>query len=107
MRITWLTGVDQEILEYLADKGVDASPRVLAHNMDRDLEGGAASYGHIKRRMRKLRRAGLLERYDDDAGIYGLSELGRQYMAGELDRERIEEISRAEPNGGDLPDNQA
>ncbi|MFC4408584.1 hypothetical protein [Haloarchaeobius iranensis] len=41
--------------------------------------------------MLALRDHGLVEYYDEEAGIYQLSQRGRNYLSGDLDAEELED----------------
>jgi len=80
-RIDWMTQADERILEFLQEKDIVASPSVIAANIDYTGE-------YISRRCRKLTDAGLLQRVD--ASNYRLTDLGGQFLNGEVDPEEIE-----------------
>jgi len=44
----------------------------------------------VRNRIRQLHDAGLVDYYDEDRGIYEISNLGRAYLAGELDADELE-----------------
>ena len=75
-RVEWMTQADERVLEFLREKNIVASPSVIAVNIDYTGE-------YISRRCRKLTDAGLLQRVD--ASNYRLTELGEQFLKGEID----------------------
>lgn len=76
-----MTQGDDRILETLESSGLTLSPRVIAENTD-------YSGNYINKRIRRLADAGLVERMDE--GLYRISELGQDYLAGDLDAEDLE-----------------
>lgn len=76
-----MTQADERVLEFLREKDIIASPAVIAANIDYTGE-------YISRRCRKLTDAGLLQRVD--ASNYRLTELGEQFLEGDLDAEDIQ-----------------
>jgi Mn-dependent DtxR family transcriptional regulator len=75
-----MTQADERALEFLQEKDIVASPSVIAANIDYTGE-------YISRRCRKLTDAGLLQRID--ASNYRLTELGDQFLRGEVDAEDL------------------
>lgn len=84
-RIDWMTQADERILEFLQEKDIVASPSVIAANIDYTGE-------YISRRCRKLTDAGLLQRVD--ASNYRLTELGEQFLSGDIESEDVSLESR-------------
>jgi predicted transcriptional regulator len=81
-----MTHADDVILEFLLNEPVGAiraTPAVVEANID-------YKKTHVNNRMIELRKAGLLEYYDQDRGIYQITDRGRAYLAGELDTEDLE-----------------
>lgn len=60
------------------------TPRVVAANTDWGRDA-------IRQHLLTLRDEGLIEYYDEDTGIYQLSDRGRAYLAGELDVQELED----------------
>ncbi|NHN40068.1 ArsR family transcriptional regulator [Halorubellus sp. JP-L1] len=83
-----MTPVDRDILELFENQGgsdeLRLTPRVVAANTDWGRDA-------IRKHLLTLRDADLLEYYDEDAGLYQLSERGRAYLAGEVDVEELED----------------
>ncbi len=80
-----MTQADERILEFLQEKDIVASPSVIAANIDYTGE-------YISRRCRKLTDAGLLQRVD--ASNYRLTELGEQFLSGDIEPEDVSLESR-------------
>ena len=80
-RIDWMTQADERILEFLKEKEIVASPSVIAANIDYTGE-------YISRRCRELANEGLLQRVD--ASNYRLTDLGREFLEGDVDAEHLE-----------------
>ncbi|ELZ50729.1 phage PhiH1 repressor protein [Halorubrum distributum JCM 9100] len=84
----WMTRADDTILEFLLNDGnkpLNASPTFVEANIDYKIS-------HIRSRMRKLHESGLIEYYDEDRGLYRITDRGRDYLSGELDAEDLEDI---------------
>lgn len=84
-RVVGLRQTDIYILEHLHNGGdplID-SPKDIAANI-------GFSAGNVRQRLPILRRAGLVEYHDEDAGQYVLDELGQDYIDGELSDEDVE-----------------
>jgi len=88
-RPPWLGKYDEPILEFLAESDVAAPPAVIAFNLDWH---GIASpaYSTVKRRVRKLAAYGLLEKVDPKTGYYAITDIGRDYLAGEIEPRKLE-----------------
>lgn len=84
-RVEWMTAADDVILEFLQNDPGDAiraSPAVVEANISYKIS-------HIRTRLRKLHEHGLVDYYDDESGIYQITERGRAYLEGELDASDI------------------
>ncbi|SDN01893.1 hypothetical protein SAMN05192554_11250 [Haloarchaeobius iranensis] len=83
-----MTPVDRDILELLqnepANRELVLTPRLISANLDWGRET-------IREHMLALRDHGLVEYYDEEAGIYQLSQRGRNYLSGDLDAEELED----------------
>jgi len=88
-RVSWMTGNDDSILEYLSEKEVALPPRGLDINLER--EGISISYRTINRRLKKLHSNGLVEKIDEDTGYYAITDKGRRYLSGKLEPEELED----------------
>ena len=77
-----MTQADERVLEFLHEKDIVASPTVIAANIDYTAE-------YISRRCRKLANAGLLQRVDPSN--YRLTDLGRDFVDGDVDADELGE----------------
>jgi len=92
-----MTGLDESILEFLYALGeakgrpVVMSPKDVRQNLEfRDLvERSRSTYS---RRMRKLAEAGLLTRLEEEGAYYHISDLGIDYIEGELGANELEDL---------------
>lgn len=80
-RISWLSTIDYHILEFFGDYDIQVPPKVLGENIGYNAE-------YVGRRLRTLRDVGLLDQNDNQ--YYELSDLGREFLAGDLSREEVE-----------------
>jgi predicted transcriptional regulator len=76
-----MTRADDYILEFLSEKDILATPRVISANID-------YSHQYVNERMKPLREQGLIETEGD--GIYRITEKGEAYLAGEIDEDDLE-----------------
>lgn len=84
---SWMTPMDRDILERLQNPGNDElvlSPRMIAENTDWKRTS-------IREHLTTLRERGLVEYYDEEGGVYQLSETGRKWLQGEISTAEIEE----------------
>lgn len=82
-----MTPVDRDVLEVLRNEGnheLVLTPRLIAENIDWERNT-------VRRHVRTLAEHGLVEHYDEAAGIYQLTDRGRAYLAGELAAEELED----------------
>lgn len=87
-RAPWMTGSDDKILELLAESGMALNKKVLQVNFE--LAGEEISYSTLKRRLPKLKEAGLVEQVREKGGYYRITERGEQYLAGEFDASELD-----------------
>lgn len=87
-RVSWMTGNDDTILEYLHEKDLALPPGALHFNLER--EGVEIGYSTVRRRLKLLKTAELIENVADEGTYYVLTEKGRQYLTGELDASELE-----------------
>ncbi|WP_200820873.1 MarR family transcriptional regulator [Halobellus limi] len=80
-RISWFSPVDYEIFLFLEDHDILISPKMLAENIEYDRQ-------YVYKRLRVLTEAGLLE---SDDGIYELTDLGRDFLAGDVGEDDLPE----------------
>lgn len=82
---SWMTHVDLDVLEFLLNRPnreLVATPRIIAANI-------AWKSQTVRDHIIVLRDEGLVEYYDEDDGIYQLSDRGRKYLTGELTAEDL------------------
>lgn len=70
---------DVAILEYLADVSLALPPKVLYYNMKTDREI-TFSERTLKRRLKLLMEAELVDRVDGTDGYYRISSVGREHI---------------------------
>jgi predicted transcriptional regulator len=85
--VSWFAKVDYPILDFLSNHDIEVSPSVVAWNIGYDND-------YVGKRLRALSGAGLLNRVDE--GRYEVSDLGRQFLAGDLDAEDVEDLNPGE-----------
>ena len=79
-RVPWMTRADDRILEFLENEGnkpLISTPAVISVNTDYSID-------YIRKRMVRLREGGLITYYDEDRGMYEITDRGRAYLAGAL-----------------------
>ncbi|ADD03745.1 homolog to phage PhiH1 repressor protein [Natrialba magadii ATCC 43099] len=74
--------VDYEIMLFFEDHPIQATPKVIAANIDYDRQ-------YVGKRCSALANAGLLKTVG--TGLYTLSEIGSSYLEGELETGTLEE----------------
>jgi predicted transcriptional regulator len=87
-RVPFMSKSDDAILEFLLNDPNDrirVTPAVIAANID-------YARSTINGRLPKLLSAGLIEYYDQDIGIYEITDLGERYLSGDLAAEEIEDL---------------
>lgn len=78
----WMTIADERILEYLSEVET-STPKKMADSGDVRF-----SRQYIGERCRKLAAYGLVQHFGN--GVYRITDLGEQYLAGDLDAEELE-----------------
>lgn len=82
-----MTNADDHILEFLLNQGsreIIATPAVISVNID-------FNDGYVRQRLSELLDAGLVNYHDKNRGMYQITEKGREYLAGELDANELED----------------
>nr|WP_254270691.1 winged helix-turn-helix domain-containing protein [Halorussus aquaticus] len=79
-----MTQGDDRILETLAESDLILSPAVIAINTE-------YTRNYVNKRVAVLLENDLIERVQD--GYYQISEKGRQYLAGDLNANKLEDES--------------
>jgi len=77
-----MSPIDYEILSFFEEHDILVSPQVIAANIEYDRN-------YTGKRCRNFAEYGVLDR--DENGLYQLSDIGRQFVAGELDPEELED----------------
>lgn len=88
-RVDWMTRADDAILEFLLNEGNEplvANPSTVEANIDYKIS-------HVRRRLRALQEGGLVDYYDEDRGLYQITDLGQAYLTGELNAEELKKDS--------------
>ncbi|MWG36194.1 phage repressor protein [Halomarina oriensis] len=86
-RVKWLSKIDYFIFEFFDDHDIEVSPKVLAANIGYDA-------GYAGKRLRALSTSGLLQQNEND--LYELSDLGREFLAGDLATDEVEALDPSE-----------
>lgn len=85
-RVDWMTRADDAILEFLLNEGnqpIIANPSTVEANINYKIS-------HVRRRLRALEENGLVDYYEEERGLYEISEKGCAYLAGEIEAEELE-----------------
>ncbi|RQG93835.1 winged-helix domain-containing protein [Natrarchaeobius chitinivorans] len=78
---------DGLILEFLYEHDLELPAKPLYRNLNR--HGHEIGYSTVRQRLGELETHDLIERVDE-AGYYQISRKGEAYLAGELEREDLE-----------------
>lgn len=89
--VSWMTKVDDVILEWLAEQDIAAPPKVIQSNLEVPV-----SYSQVKRRVRTLEDNGLLFKDADRGDYYAITEIGRWYLDGAVSGEKLELLATDE-----------
>lgn len=81
-RVSSFSPVDYEILLFFEEHDILVSPNVIATNIEYDRQ-------YVSKRCRELMDFGLIEK--DESGLYELTNFGRDFLAGEVDAEELED----------------
>ena len=79
-RIEWITSADNRLMEFLRDKAIVASPRVISVNIDYDRQ-------YVSKRLQILAHNELVANVD--TGLYEITDRGQQYLDGEVEKEDL------------------
>jgi len=80
-RVSWMTSADNQILEFLDEKDIVATPKVIAANIDYTAQ-------YVNERLPILAENNLVE--NTGTALYRITDRGRQYLTGELDKDDLE-----------------
>jgi DNA-binding PadR family transcriptional regulator len=83
-RAEWMNPATDPVLEILAESELALTAGVLNHNIDREF-ADPPSRSSVYRTVDSLREYGLIETSLDTDNYYVITDLGRRYLAGELD----------------------
>ncbi|MFB6188591.1 MAG: ArsR family transcriptional regulator [Halapricum sp.] len=83
--VSWMTKSDPAILEFFEENDISMPPAVVSFNIE------GVSHPTVKRRMPVLADNELLEKVEGKRGYYRLTQRGRDYLAGDLDAEDLED----------------
>jgi len=89
-RVSWMTGSDDTILEFLDSNSLALPPRAIEYNVTSRSDADI-SYSTVNRRLKRLAKAGLVEKEYPEGGFYSITEKGRKYLAGELSKDDLED----------------
>ena len=78
-----MTRADDAILALLSEAGIAANPSTIASNIDYDPR-------YTARRCRILADRGLASRIDEAKAMYEITDLGQQYLDGEVEASELE-----------------
>lgn len=81
--VSWFVKLDYLILYFLEEQDISLSPKVVSANIDHDRS-------YVGQRLRILRDAGLVVQHENS--LYELSDLGRQFLAGDLPKKEVEAL---------------
>ena len=95
-RADWMTRADDQILEAVEEYG-NLQPKSI-DNLDICARQWAST------RLRYLRAAGLLEQVASTTGLYGITEAGEAYLAGQFDASQLPDPTPDEPEPDDDDD---
>lgn len=82
-RVEWMTRADDKFLELLDEADMALNPAVLSFNAD-------YNPSYTSRRLSKLDDNGLVDRVGGDKAMYKITDLGREYLRGEIDATDLE-----------------
>lgn len=85
----WMAHADERVLEFLDERG-HYQPAQIARELGEVGVDMDFHPGYIGRRCRMLRQYGFLENLGN--GVYGVTERGEAFLAGELDAGTIEAV---------------
>ncbi|RBI60128.1 phage repressor protein [halophilic archaeon] len=91
-RVSWFAKIDYLLFGFFENHDIRVTPKVVADNI---------GYGrnYTGKRLRALRDAGLLVQHEN--GAYELSDLGREFLAGDLTREEVEALDPDKDDAND------
>lgn len=85
----WMSLKDILIMEFLEEYNLALPPKPLYHNLNK--HGHKIGYSTVRQRVTELEEHGLLEYDDSEGSYYTVSDKGRKYLAGDLDKDDLED----------------
>lgn len=85
-RVSWMTRADDAILEFLSETGIAANPSTIAYNIE-------YNRSYVARRCKTLDDHSLMNRVDEPKAMYEITQLGRDYLNGEVEADVLEDQS--------------
>ena len=79
-----MTKSDPAILELFNESGIAMPPAVVSYNIQ------GVSHPTVKRRLPVLTDHGMLEKVQEKRGYYAITDKGRAYLAGDIDKSELE-----------------
>lgn len=103
--LDWLVEDDFAILQWLAERDIVTTPKVLAYELD-------IGYSQIRKRLQVLEERNLVRRPEEPevpngvsaSGVYMVTKLGKRIASGELTINEMRELAEQgafEPDVGD------
>lgn len=83
--VSWMTKSDPIILEFFEETTIAMPPAVVSYNLQ------GVSHPTVKRRLPVLEEHGLVTKVDENRGYYRITDRGREYLAGDLDADDLED----------------
>jgi hypothetical protein len=91
--LNWTTRAGDAVLEFLLNEGNEplvANPTGVEANLDYKIS-------HVRRRLRALQEGSPVEYYDNDRGLYQITERGQAYPKGKLNSKALENVLQTTP----------
>lgn len=95
--VSWMTKVDDAVLEWLGETDIAAPPKVIHANLETPV-----SYSQVKRRVRTLNENGLVYKDEERGEYYAISALGCWYLRGEIAGSELEALNTGASTPGEL-----
>jgi DNA-binding PadR family transcriptional regulator len=89
-----MTGNDDTLLEFLNQYPLALKPADIEYNI-RTRTNAKISTSTINRRLRKLIKAGLVEKEHEEGGRYAITDRGRRYLDDDLSEDERAQVENA------------
>jgi repressor of nif and glnA expression len=89
-QVSWMTENDNILLEFLSERDLALSPRVIKYNLE-TRENVDMAYSTVNHRLKLLLDHGLVKKEYSEGGYYAITEKGEAYLAGEIDADDLED----------------